>query len=213
MYLGGPTGVVQHQHRMAGTYVTAGGRNNQRPPNVSIGPDGINIGGRGSAEWRHLLLSQQQSAVFGTQMRPAFTQGGHQGKLPSDCLNCSHSVALLRDVVVVVYMKTVLWVLLCVWWMVAVCTGHTVCAWWMVTVPATQCVCVVADNGLYRPHSVCVVDGNGLYWPHSVCVVDGNCLYRPHSVCVVDGNGLYWPHSVCVVDGNCLYRPIGRAHV
>lgn len=79
MYLGGPTGVMQHQHRMAGTYVTPGGRNNQRPPNVSIGPDGINIGGRGSAEWRHLLLSQQQSAVFGAQMRPAFTQGGHQG--------------------------------------------------------------------------------------------------------------------------------------
>jgi len=105
MYLGGPTGVMQHQHRMAGTYVTPGGRNNQRPPNVSIGPDGINIGGRGSAEWRHLLLSQQQSAVFGTQMRPAFTQGGHQGKLSSDCLNCSHFVALLRHVVVVVYIS------------------------------------------------------------------------------------------------------------
>jgi len=125
MYLGGPTGVMQHQHRMAGTYVTPGARNNQRPPNVSIGPDGINIGGRGSAEWRHLLLSQQQSAVFGTQMRPAFTQGGHQGKLPSDCLNCSHSVALVRHVVVVVYMKTVLGVLLCAWWMVTVCMGHT----------------------------------------------------------------------------------------
>jgi hypothetical protein len=27
-------------------------------------------------------MSQQQSAVFGAQMRPAFTQGGHQGKLP-----------------------------------------------------------------------------------------------------------------------------------
>jgi hypothetical protein len=99
MYLGGPTGVVQHQHRMAGTYVTPGGRNNQRPPNVSIGPDGINIGGRGSAEWRHLLLSQHQSAVFGTQMRPAFTQGGHQGKLPSDAFELLTfcSVAETRD--------------------------------------------------------------------------------------------------------------------
>jgi hypothetical protein len=80
MYIGGPAGVVQHQHhlpqhRMTGTYVTSSGRNNQRPPNVSIGPDGINIGGRGSAEWRHLLMSQQQNAVFGTQMRPAFNQG------------------------------------------------------------------------------------------------------------------------------------------
>lgn len=80
MYIGGPAAVVQHQHhlpqhRMAGTYVTSGGRNNQRPPNVSIGPDGINIGGRGSAEWRHLLMSQQQNAVFGTQMRPTFNQG------------------------------------------------------------------------------------------------------------------------------------------
>jgi len=124
MYLGGPTGVMQHQHRMAGTYVTPGGRNNQRPPNVSIGPDGINIGGRGSAEWRHLLLSQQQNAVFGTQMRPAFTQGGHQGKLPSDCVNCSYSVALVRHVVVV-YMKTVLW---------------------------AAAVCVMDGNCLYRPH-------------------------------------------------------------
>jgi hypothetical protein len=81
MYIGGPGGIVQHQHRMAGTYVAPGGRNNQRPPNVSIGPDGINIGGRGGgAEWRHVLMSQQQNAVFGTQMRPTFTQGGHQGK-------------------------------------------------------------------------------------------------------------------------------------
>jgi hypothetical protein len=82
MYIGAPSGVVQHQHhmpqhRMTGSYVTTGARNNQRPPNVSIGPDGLNIGGRGSAEWRHLLMSQQQNAVFG-QMRP-FTQGGHQG--------------------------------------------------------------------------------------------------------------------------------------
>jgi hypothetical protein len=99
MYLGGPTGVVQQQqqqHRMAGTYVTQAVRNNQRPPNVSIGPDGINIGGRGGAEWRQLLMSQQQSAVFGTQMRPAFTQGGHQGKLPvANCTahstRCPHS--------------------------------------------------------------------------------------------------------------------------
>jgi hypothetical protein len=81
MYIGGPAGMVQHQHRMTGTYVASGGRNNQRPPNVSIGPDGINIGGRGgSAEWRHLLMSQQQNAVFGAQMRPTFAQGGHQGK-------------------------------------------------------------------------------------------------------------------------------------
>lgn len=110
VYIGGPTGVVQHQHRMAGTYVTPGGRNTQRPPNVSIGPDGINIGGRGSAEWRHLLLSQQQSAVFGAQMRPAFTQSGHQGKLPSHFELPAFCIARLRtttrfEVCVVIYMK------------------------------------------------------------------------------------------------------------
>lgn len=111
MYIGGPTGVVQHQHRMAGTYVTPGGRNTQRPPNVSIGPDGINISGRGGADWRHLLLSQQQSAVFGTQMRPTFTQGGHQGKLQRHFELPTFCIALLRhltrfEVHVVICMKS-----------------------------------------------------------------------------------------------------------
>ncbi|KAF4533046.1 hypothetical protein B566_EDAN002609 [Ephemera danica] len=46
-----------------------------RPPNVSIGPEGLNIGGRvgagpaaGSPEWRHMMMSQQQSMVFSQQM-------------------------------------------------------------------------------------------------------------------------------------------------
>lgn len=45
----------------------------QRPPNVSIGPDGHIGGGRvgpgpgpgpGSQEWRHMMMSQQQSMAF-----------------------------------------------------------------------------------------------------------------------------------------------------
>lgn len=49
----------------------------QRPPNVSIGPEGLNIGGRvgagpgpgvGSQEWRHMMMSQQQSMAFSQQM-------------------------------------------------------------------------------------------------------------------------------------------------
>ncbi|XP_012255781.2 neurogenic protein mastermind isoform X6 [Athalia rosae] len=55
--------------------------NNQRPPNVSVGPpDGIgnSIAGRGAPqEWRHIMMHQQQG--FQAQMRPQFNQQGHQG--------------------------------------------------------------------------------------------------------------------------------------
>jgi len=69
----------------------------QRPPNVSVGPEGLNIGGRGvptagpanNQEWRHMMMSQQQSMSFNPgmhpqqqqppQMRPNFNP--QQGKL------------------------------------------------------------------------------------------------------------------------------------
>ncbi|XP_076626130.1 neurogenic protein mastermind isoform X1 [Colletes latitarsis] len=54
--------------------------NNQRPPNVSVGPpDGLgnSIAGRGAQqEWRHVLMQQQG---FQVQMRSQFNQQGHQG--------------------------------------------------------------------------------------------------------------------------------------
>ncbi|KAL6427985.1 hypothetical protein ACFW04_008411 [Cataglyphis niger] len=57
--------------------------NNQRPPNVSVGPpDGLgnSIAGRGpQQEWgRHVLMQQQQQG-FQAQMRSQFNQQGHQG--------------------------------------------------------------------------------------------------------------------------------------
>ncbi|KAI4491742.1 hypothetical protein M0804_003134 [Polistes exclamans] len=56
--------------------------NNQRPPNVSVGPpDGLgnNITGRNNLpEWRHVLLNQQQQG-FQAQMRSQFNQQSHQG--------------------------------------------------------------------------------------------------------------------------------------
>lgn len=58
--------------------------NNQRPPNVSVGPpDGLgnSIAGRGpQQEWgRHVLMQQQQQG-FQAQMRSQFNQQGHQGE-------------------------------------------------------------------------------------------------------------------------------------
>ncbi|KAF7414385.1 hypothetical protein HZH68_002874 [Vespula germanica] len=54
--------------------------NNQRPPNVSVGPpDGLgnSIAGRGAQqEWRHVLMQQQG---FQAQMRSQFNQQSHQG--------------------------------------------------------------------------------------------------------------------------------------
>ncbi|XP_011862346.1 PREDICTED: neurogenic protein mastermind-like [Vollenhovia emeryi] len=56
--------------------------NNQRPPNVSVGPpDGLgnSIAGRGvQQEWRHVLMQQQQQG-FQAQMRSQFNQQSHQG--------------------------------------------------------------------------------------------------------------------------------------
>ncbi|XP_063985595.1 neurogenic protein mastermind isoform X2 [Diachasmimorpha longicaudata] len=56
--------------------------NNQRPPNVSVGPpDGLgnSIAGRGAQqEWRHLLM-QQQGFQPQMQPRPQFNQQSHQG--------------------------------------------------------------------------------------------------------------------------------------
>lgn len=52
----------------------------QRPPNVSVGPEGLNIGGRVAAgvaaggghnqEWRHMMMSQQQSMNYPGGMHP-----------------------------------------------------------------------------------------------------------------------------------------------
>ncbi|XP_017885930.1 neurogenic protein mastermind isoform X2 [Ceratina calcarata] len=79
MYMGGGGGMAaiggMHQmHQRLGYPRT----NNQRPPNVSVGPaDGLgnSIAGRGAQqEWRHVLMQQQ-----GFQMRSQFNQQGHQG--------------------------------------------------------------------------------------------------------------------------------------
>ena len=49
----------------------------QRPPNVQVGPEGMPMG---SQEWRHIIMSQQQSMNFnGGGMRPNFNPN-HQGK-------------------------------------------------------------------------------------------------------------------------------------
>lgn len=80
MYMGGggmaAIGGMHQMHQRLGYPRT----NNQRPPNVSVGPTdniGNSIAGRGpQQEWRHLLMQQQN---FQAQMRPQFNQQGHQG--------------------------------------------------------------------------------------------------------------------------------------
>ncbi|XP_051155593.1 neurogenic protein mastermind-like isoform X3 [Leptopilina boulardi] len=80
MYMGGggmaAIGGMHQMHQRLGYPRT----NNQRPPNVSVGPTdniGNSIAGRGAQqEWRHLLMQQQN---FQAQMRPQFNQQGHQG--------------------------------------------------------------------------------------------------------------------------------------
>ncbi|XP_078051979.1 neurogenic protein mastermind isoform X3 [Augochlora pura] len=80
MYMGGggmaAIGGMHQMHQRLGYPRT----NNQRPPNVSVGPpDGLgnSIAGRGAQqEWRHVLMQQQG---FQTQMRSQFNQQGHQG--------------------------------------------------------------------------------------------------------------------------------------
>lgn len=82
MYMGGggmaAIGGMHQMHQRLGYPRT----NNQRPPNVSVGPTdniGNSIAGRGpQQEWRHLLMQQQN---FQAQMRPQFNQQGHQGIL------------------------------------------------------------------------------------------------------------------------------------
>lgn len=81
MYMGGggmaAIGGMHQMHQRLGYPRT----NNQRPPNVSVGPSdtlGNSIAGRGAQqEWRHLLMQQQG---FQPQMRPQFNQQGHQSK-------------------------------------------------------------------------------------------------------------------------------------
>lgn len=84
MYMGGggmaAIGGMHQMHQRLGYPRT----NNQRPPNVSVGPpDGLgnSIGGRGAQqEWRHVLMQQQQQQGFQAQMRSQFNQQGHQGE-------------------------------------------------------------------------------------------------------------------------------------
>lgn len=47
----------------------------QRPPNVQVGPEGLPMSNRGGAEWRHIVMSQQQNVGF-SHVRPFTT---HQG--------------------------------------------------------------------------------------------------------------------------------------
>ncbi|XP_032678606.1 neurogenic protein mastermind-like isoform X7 [Odontomachus brunneus] len=80
MYMGGggmaAIGGMHQMHQRLGYPRT----NNQRPPNVSVGPpDGLgnSIASRGGQqEWRHVLMQQQG---FQAQMRSQFNQQGHQG--------------------------------------------------------------------------------------------------------------------------------------
>lgn len=82
MYMGGggmaAIGGMHQMHQRLGYPRT----NNQRPPNVSVGPpDGLgnSIAGRGvQQEWRHVLMQQQQG--FQAQMRSQFNQQSHQGE-------------------------------------------------------------------------------------------------------------------------------------
>lgn len=82
MYMGGggmaAIGGMHQMHQRLGYPRT----NNQRPPNVSVGPpDGLgnSIAGRGAQqEWRHVLMQQQQG--FQAQMRSQFNQQSHQGE-------------------------------------------------------------------------------------------------------------------------------------
>lgn len=67
VFMGNPT--------MARNLAPAGYMPRQRPPNVSVGPDGMPMSNRGGAEWRHILMSQQQNMGF-SHVRPFST---HQG--------------------------------------------------------------------------------------------------------------------------------------
>ncbi|XP_012061885.1 PREDICTED: neurogenic protein mastermind-like, partial [Atta cephalotes] len=82
MYMGGggmaAIGNMHQMHQRLGYPRT----NNQRPPNVSVGPpDGLgnSIAGRGAQQdqWRHAVLMQQQQG-FQAQMRSQFNQQSHQ---------------------------------------------------------------------------------------------------------------------------------------
>lgn len=83
MYMGGggmaAIGGMHQMHQRLGYPRT----NNQRPPNVSVGPPdslGNSIAGRGAQqEWRHVLMQQQQQG-FQAQMRSQFNQQSHQGE-------------------------------------------------------------------------------------------------------------------------------------
>ncbi|XP_043584789.1 neurogenic protein mastermind isoform X4 [Bombus pyrosoma] len=81
MYMGGggmaAIGGMHQMHQRLGYPRT----NNQRPPNVSVGPpDGLgnSIAGRGAQqEWRHVLMQQQ--GFQAQALRSQFNQQGHQG--------------------------------------------------------------------------------------------------------------------------------------
>ncbi|XP_033217557.1 neurogenic protein mastermind isoform X3 [Belonocnema kinseyi] len=106
MYMGGggmaAIGGMHQMHQRLGYPRT----NNQRPPNVSVGPSdtlGNSIAGRGAQqEWRHLLMQQQS---FQPQMRPQFNQQGHQsgfgmgnaGGLQMSAAQMQHQQQLLRS--------------------------------------------------------------------------------------------------------------------
>lgn len=68
VFMGGPT----MTRNMAPGYLPR-----QRPPNVSVGPDGMPMSNRSGVEWRHILMSQQQNMGF-THNRPFAT---HQGSI------------------------------------------------------------------------------------------------------------------------------------
>lgn len=57
-----------------------GGMGPQRPPNVQVNPDGMPMGSQ--QEWRHMMMSQQQSMTFNVQSGGGgvhMRQGGFNG--------------------------------------------------------------------------------------------------------------------------------------
>jgi hypothetical protein len=85
----------------------------QRPPNVSIGPEGLNIGGRvgagpgpgvGSQEWRHMVMSQQQSMAFSQQMGGGVAHPQQQQQTPQQMrpANFNSQPGMLKSSIIVI---------------------------------------------------------------------------------------------------------------
>lgn len=79
MYLQHSAGGGMGGPRSMGSYGAMGGMGPQRPPNVQVNPDGMPMGSQ--QEWRHMMMSQQQSMTFNVQSGGGvhMRQGGFNG--------------------------------------------------------------------------------------------------------------------------------------